>query len=344
MDLRLKLAHGLLAIGALAGCHPPPASEAPVPEAAPEAAATDPDALAREAWSSFNDGDSTRALEGLELAAELYAAAGDEAEELETRVKAAMVISEVGAPERAIERYRRIFERLGGLDLSEVESLARIQVARSQTLTGDFAAAHVSLDRALAIYEQEDSDHGRVQVASGRAYTLMTEGRMAEAIAVGDEAVEASERLGLDDEAIRARAVVAYALQQTGDDDRAHELYLELRDQAWEKNHQRLLQFVYCNLAEIEWRRGNPRPAEGDLRATIAGLEAARAGSPATPEERAAFLGQQVAAYDRLIRLLADTYRGAEGFAVAERFHALSMLESLQEGDLDVAASDLPEL
>ncbi len=336
----MRMTCALLIFGALA-CHrsPPIAPEEPVHETVREA-----ETLAREAWSRFNDGDSSRALEELERAATLFAAAGRVEEELETRIQAAIVVSEVGAPERAIERFREILERVDPLDLSEIEGLARVHIARSLTRIGDFEAAHASLDRALALYLEGASEHGSALALSGRAYTLMTEGRMQEAITVGRETIDRCERLNLDDEAIRARAVVAYALQQIGRDDKAHELYLKLRDQAWQTSNQRLLQFVYCNLAEIEWRRGNSRPAEDELRATIRGLETARAGSPATPDERAAFLGQQVAAYDRLIRLLADTYRGTEGFAVAERFHALSLLESLQEGDLDTAAREHPDL
>lgn len=331
----------LLIVGAaLISCRAPSSA----PEAAIEEASPAPAALARSAWSSFNAGDSSRALEGLERAAELYATAGQEDQELDTLIKAAIVVSEVGAPERAIERLRLVLDRLDALDLPELEGLTRVHTARAQTLIGDFAAAHASLDQAYANYQGARSEEGRVLVVGERGYTLMSEGRLPEAIFAGEEAIAGAERLGLKGESMRAKSVVAYALQQTGNDDRARELYLELRDLAWQNNHQRLLQFVYCNLAEIDWRQGAVRPAEADLPSTLDALEAARAVSPATPEERAAFLGRQVPAYDRLIRLLADTYRGAEGFAVAERFHALSLLEGLRERDLDSAAVDLPEL
>ena len=337
----LRLSVVLTAGVVLTSCRTPP-TVSPTP--AEEVSAPEAEALTKAAWASFGAGDSTRALDGLERAVALYATAGREDKELDTRIQAAVVVSEAGAPERAVERLRKILERLNRLDLPEIEGLAWVHIARAQTRIGDFSAAHTALDQALVSYLKGRSEEGRALAAGGRAYTLMTEGRMEEAITAGEEATLRSERLGLDEEAIRSRAVVAYAFQQTGNDDRVYELYLMLREQAWQNNNQRMLQFVYCNLAEIDWRRGRARPAEEELRATIDSIEAERAASPTMPEERAVFLSQQVPAYDRLIRLLADTYRGNEGFAIAERFHALSLLESLQARDLDSAAFERPGL
>ncbi|MEM7585965.1 MAG: CHAT domain-containing protein [Acidobacteriota bacterium] len=318
------------------------AEPTPPGEASPSEAASDFESLREAAWVRYRSGDLKRALEGFERLAERQAAVGDTAGELTARVEAAMVVSETGAPQRAIERHRRILERSEAAELHEVTAKSLLLLSRSLTLTGDFIAAHDALDRSLAAFEAAGSAEGPAKTGSGRAYTLVREGRMHEAIRVAKQAAAESERVGLTEDVLRSESALAYAVQQVGDETRAYELYHELLDKAWRNNNQRLIQFAYCNLAEIEWRRGNPRPAEDDLRATIDGLEATRADSPATGSERAAFLGLQVDAYDRLIRLLADTYRGVEGFAIAERFHALSLLEGLR-GRQHAASEELSD-
>ncbi len=335
--LAVVMVMGLATVGSACA----PSSNSDLVAAAPvSASAVDPEVLSEEAWAHFRTGDSTSALQGFERAAEIFAAGGRHAKELEALTAAATVVSEVGAPQRALERYGVILDRAAAAGLAEVVAKTWVLRSRSLTLTGDFVAAHEALDRALEAFLQAGSEDGPARTGVGRAYTLQAEGRNHEAIRVGEQAVAASERLGLTGEAIRAEAVVVYGLQQIGEDDRALELYHRLLDKAWRVNDQRLMQFAYCNLAEIEWRQGRPRPAEDELRAVITGLEAARASSPATGDERAAFLGLQVDAYDRLIRLLADTYRGKEGFAIAERFHALSLLEGLRDSESDGTFED----
>ena len=332
----------------LTACEQPTRSPEATSAASGTLVATDPEAIARAAWARFRAGDSTTALDGLEQAAALYTAAGDVQKELETGIDMAVVISEIGAPGRAIERLRSIRERSRQLALPEVDGVAGVQLARSLTLTGDFAAAHASLESARLAFEQAGLPEGPARVAEGRSFTLLSEGQHLQAIVVGEQAADECERAGLEAEALRARAVVAYALQQTGNEDEAFTRYLDLLELAWQNDNQRLIQFVYCNLAEIKWRRGRPKPAEEELWATIVGLETSRAASPATPQERAAFLSLQVPAYDRLIRLLADTYRGVDGFNVAERFHALSLRETLRSraarNTPDAAAPDPPVL
>jgi CHAT domain-containing protein len=105
--------------------------------------------------------------------------------------------------------------------------------------------------------------------------------------------------------------------------------YAQLIALAWQANTQRTLNFAYCNRAAILWSLGQEKPAEEDLRQAIEGWEVGRARISGTGDQRAEYLATQVLAYDRLIRLLADTSRGAEAFEVAERFHARSFLEML---------------
>lgn len=314
-------------VGVMVAC----AGPTPVPmRSETEAVGPDPRQLQDRAWASYRSGDSATALEAFERAAALFAEAGDVEGELEAQTDAAVIVSESGAPDRAVLRLQELVERAEDAGLLERAARSGILLARSLSLAGDHAGAHAALDAAASAEVDTAQAELDALVELGRANTFLGEGRLDDAASAGRRAVEACEAAGLPQDATRARSVVAYALHQLGDDDGAITLYRRLLNDGWRDQNQPLIQFVYCNLADIEWRRSDAAPAEDDLRAALDGFEAARASSPATADERAAFLEMRVPAYDRLIRLLADTYRGPEALEVAERFRARSLLETLR--------------
>ncbi|MCB1037787.1 MAG: CHAT domain-containing protein, partial [Acidobacteria bacterium] len=168
-------------------------------------------------------------------------------------------------------------------------------------------------------------------------------GRAPEALELGRRALSVLEAAGRP-EAVRARIGIAYALQQSGQRQEALAAYDDLIAAAGALNDQQALQFAYCNRAELSRGSGDLAEAEEDLRRAIEGLESRRSGEHTLPLERAGFLEAQVAAYDRLILLLADSYRGLEGFEVAERFHARAFLDTLRRRSRGAGRDPSPSL
>lgn len=123
----------------------------------------------------------------------------------------------------------------------------------------------------------------------------------------------------------------SWALQQNGLLEPARASYRRLIDVAFATGNQRLVTYAYCNLGDVEAELGFPRAAEAHVDRAIARLDLLRASIPAGVDERTTFLDAQVSAYHRKIRILLDEHRDPPAaFAIAERYHAKSLLEEMR--------------
>ena len=272
---------------------------------------------------------------------------GDRRREAEAMLAMSFALGDSGAWPRGFawaDDALTIYEEIGwkneeGRVLCELARVLNVMVRRDR--------AREILDRAEVFYRNRNDRLGLARVDSQRSLVEVHDGRYEDAIRFGRRALEG---LSSDDseESLRlslgALSALAYARQQLGHWEEALYDYEQLIEKAWLASDQRQINYAYCNRADIRWRLGEKRPAEEDLWNAIEGWERARSRIPGTGEQRAEFLAAQVAAYDRMIRFLVDTSRGAEAFDVAERFRARSFLEILDEETLRELGSRQPAL
>lgn len=289
------------------------------------------------------------ALERIEAVLASSREHGDRRQEAEAMLAMGLALGESGAWPRGLEQCLEARALFGALGLPREEARARLALARAyQAIGGERARAQGELARAEAVFERLGDSLHLAEAQTQRSLLALRAGRLQPAIDEATRALARLRALAPDDDVlvatVRALSAVAYAQHQLGQLEPALASYQELLTLAWRVDDQRQVHFAYCNRAEIRWQMGEARPAEEDLRRAIAGWESSRARIRGTADQRADFLVAQVAAYDRLIRYLADTSRGKEAFEIAERFHARSLLETLAAPPLPALAGDAPEL
>ena len=212
-----------------------------------------------------------------------------------------------------------------------------------EQLRGQPSAARRSFLQSAAEFRSSGDEIRAAIVEANHSAAAATAGRWAEAIDLGRRALAVLETAGRP-EALRALIGIGYALHQQHRSPEALEVYETLIERAGALGDQQTLQFAYCNRAELRGQAGDIATAEEDLRRVLRGLEEDRPGRMVLPRESADHLESQVEAYDRLILLLADSYRGLEGFEVAERFHARAFVEMLRRQEVLDLQRRNPEL
>lgn len=307
--------------------------------AATTGAQENPRALMMEGQRLYRANEGDRALIVLDEARTLFAARSDRISEAEVLIIVADVLRESGAAARAVPVLDEALALLDGLGEPFWEARVLRQRAQARSQAGDADGGFGDLEAAADIFRRLGKPVDAAGVDAVRAVMASQLGRFRDAVTYGERALSALAGAGRDADELGALSAVAYGLQELGEPDRALAAYNGLIERAWQRGDQRLVVFAYCNRAQIRWQQGEAKASEEDRHRAIAGFEAAWARLPATAPERATYLERQVDAYDNLIVLLADTYRGVEGFAIAERFRARAFLDMLNEAVLDRAAS-----
>lgn len=308
-------------------------------------------ALLEEAWRQVRATEFEEAFNLLDQALAVSRASGDQRQEIDARLAMGFALVESGAYQRSInwiEDTLPMVEELRG-DTEEAtaeEARLRCQLAKAYQVMVQRDRAREEIAIAEMIFRRLGDNHGLATVAARRALLDVSDQRYEEAVQSGNEALALLRDPDNDAQetelALQALSAVAYGQHQRDQLDEALAGYERILDLAWKVNDQRQLNFAYCNRAEVRWHLGGDRPVEEDLRRAIAGLEDARSRIPGTADQRAEYMVRQVAAYDRLIRYLAETSRGREAFEVAERFHARSFLEMLDRPTLRAQGSQWP--
>ena len=321
-------------------------------------AARDSAALLLDARARVRATEYEAAFELVEEALRQSRAAGDPRQEAEARLAMAFALVDAGAWRRSIswiEDTLPLIEELGRSraaaddvsDLNAAEARMRCQLARAYNVLGNRPRARRELGLAAAVFRRLDDRLGLATVEAHFSLIEVHDGRYAAAIQAGNRSLELLPDRDHDPDetvlALQALSAIAYGQHQRQRFAEALIAYERILELGWKINDQRQMNFAYCNRAEVRWQLGDKRPVEDDLRRAIEGWEKARDRIPGTADQRAAFLAVQEAAYDRLIRFLAETSRGPEAFEVAEAFHARSFMEMLDQPSLAALGSRLPE-
>ncbi|MEM1202574.1 MAG: CHAT domain-containing tetratricopeptide repeat protein [Acidobacteriota bacterium] len=291
------------------------------------------------AQSAFLEANYELALERYEAARDACRRAEDVRCEGEALLGIGTTLGNMGAWERAVEPLRLARERFGAAEDPAGQALALLRWSELLAAQGRTDQAEEALEQAAELYKKLGDPLGLARVDGARSVLATRVGDWPGAVRWGRRSVDVL--AGAD--ALRALTGLAYGLHQLGELDEALELYGRIIHLAWPVGDQRKVNFAYCNRADVAWRLGHPKPALDDLRRAVDGFETMWSKVPGTPEERAAFLARDVAAYDRLVRFLADSDDSRSAFAVGERFRARSLLQMLDEPSRDAAAGD-PQL
>lgn len=237
----------------------------------------------------------------------------------------------------------RALSRFGPGVEPELEARIYRQRAQVRAAVKDRAGAAADLETAATIYARLGKDVEVAGVDATRSVMATWAGDWPAAVSYGQASLPVLLEHGKQAEAIGALSAIAYGLQELGRHEESLEAYDRLIPLAWERSDQQVLNFAFCNRATVRWALGDAKASEEDLRRAIAGIEETRGRIPAGAESRQEYFAAHHSAYDDLILLLAQSYRGMEAFEIAERFHGRSFLELLDESALDRAtdASDL---
>lgn len=307
---------------------------APLPTAANDEAPR-PVELIEEGRRLLDATDMGRAFTVLEQALAEARRRGDRGAEVRAQMFLAEALHASHAQDRGLERLQEAHALAAGLGEAALEAEALTRLARVRLALGEAPRAWTDLEEAEEIYADLGDDLGQAQATATRSALAVHSRAFHDAIDAGRQALPRLEEAGALGEALVALSSIAYAHHQLEEYEAALEAYERVLDLGWQKNDQRMINFAYCNRAEIRWLQGERRPALEDLQKAVDGFEESRERLPGTFDQRAEFLALQVEAYERLIRYLADTYRGLEAFEVAERFHGRSFRELLDSSLLE---------
>lgn len=253
------------------------------------------------------------------------------------------LLRRTGSGRQAVRRIDAALAILDGRDDPALRARALSERGQAHGVAGAYDAARSDFDTAREIYRALQSPGELAELDAAASVVAAWAGRYATAIRLAERAIGALQAHGRTEAALRARFARAYALQHTERVAEALHSYNRIVPSAFEQGDQVMLTAAYCNRAEAQRVLGMRALAEPQLRRAIAELEMQRARVPGTGADRTRFLDRQIAAYSRLILLLADTSRGEQGFEVAERFRARSFLEQLDRPARERAVGD-PEL
>ena len=288
--------------------------------------------------------DFSRAFAALEEAEAL--ARGSDIDSLKVLLERTAVLTHSGAMGRAKQEVQSALDLLQSARIDDLD--LRIEAycwsARIQNAFGDRQAADRSIAQAESLLPGPGPDHRSALVDATRSKLAIHRGEHELTLETGLRALAFYRAEGNWRDALAPLLNVAYALHQMGRWDEAISHYEEVIEVAWRVGDQYALEFGYCNRGEVRRRRGDVLPAIEDLKHAVEGFEKARGRVVGSAEERAAFLGRQVSAYERLILALADRRRNQEAFEVAERFHGRSFLELLDPRTRLAATRRRPEL
>jgi len=209
------------------------------------------------------DGEPEAAIELLEWA--LEQAGDDPAQRGTIHHNLGLVRSNLLENELAIEEFRRALElrtqALGGAHFIVAQS--QYHLALALAAAGEFPGAYEALDEAIRIFEgTEGVDRERIAAAAARAIFAASEGRLDEAIAMGERTLQAAiPLLGPDDlEVSTLQFNLARMLMLEGRLDEA--FTLAVRSLATEERRSGLhhpgLHMELSLLAEISLRQGRP--------------------------------------------------------------------------------------
>ena len=206
-----------------------------------------------------------------------------------------------------------------------------------------FSAAWVALESAREIYRKHDNQERLLELEAFASLLASRQGDHQKAADLAAAAITGLTTAGDDRMAMNALSVLAYSQHQLGRNEQALHSYQSLIPKAWALNDQLQLNGAYCNLAQVKRDLGIATEVESDLRQTVNALAKARHELPRTPQQRSAFVEQQMLAYSRLASLLVDNYRDEEALDVLAQFRGqayldnLSMVEVSQQDDLPPA-------
>lgn len=283
-----------------------------------------------------------RAFESFSHAVEVSRRLGEPHSEAEALLAMGLTHRQAGAPLIALRWIEEAVQIYADIKAKDDQAGVLCDLARSYNAVGQRDLAWKHLDTAEDLFRQLDDPTGLGRVDSLRSLVAVHQGRFDVARRFGDKA--RGNGMTPPGDRVRAAANVAYALHQQRRLPQALAAYDEVLELAWQNNDQRQIGFAYCNRAEVRWLLGKSKPAIEDLWKAVHGFEQARTLIPSTSEQRSAFMGRQIASYDRLIRYLVDTSQSKTAFEVAERFHARSFLEMLDHRAADSLNRRHPKL
>ncbi len=269
------------------------------------------------------------AQQAIEQARQLAADQADRLGMARAELLLAKALNASGARDSSFEIAERLERTFADLEAHRWQ--ARTLELLATVREGNLERKIADLDTAEALYTQLDDGLGQARVDAGRSLVMVQAGKLESSVRFAQRALAVLETAGQPAQILRALSAQAWALHQLDRLPEARAAYDRVLDLSLEHQLLRHVGFAFCNRAEVRWELGEPQPAVADLERAIGEFEQARARIAGTPQARSQFLATQVAAYDRLIRLLADLSRGQEGFAIAERFRARSFLELLEQ-------------
>lgn len=295
-----------------------------------------PTALLQEGRDLVEATDFGQAFQVLQEALEAYEAEGNIEGQTRALIALAYALKESHAQDRGLEKLERALELAPKTGSPSLEAEILTLLARTRLPLGQIPQAWKDLEKAEKLFAELEDPLGIASAASARSSLSVHTGAFREAIQSGRKALPILEEAGALDHALTALSSIAYGHHKLKEYDLALEAYERVLELGWRKNDQRMINFAFCNRAEIRWLKGARKPALEDLRRAIDGFEEARERVPGTADQRADYLARQVEAYERLIRYLGDTYQGLQAFEIAERFHGRSFLELLDDQTLDL--------
>ncbi len=284
----------------------------------------------RAAVSYSGDGRYREALAAYDRA--LAIAASADRPEWRARILRERGVSFLGM--QAYEDARADFEEAVTIHESRGEvvqaSKARMRIA-SMMMNDDPDGAAALLQRITEDLEGEGDEEDLQQARLFQARLMVLRGDLAPALPILAELRSYFEAIGSQGRVSDVLNLESWTLQQLGRLEEARTSYHELIETSFERGNQQLVAYAYCNLGDIERELGRPAVAEESLDEAIDLLDMLRSRIPGGDQERAEWLDAQVSAYDSKIELLIDDDRTVEALAVAERFHARSLLEEFRE-------------
>ncbi|MCH9651192.1 MAG: CHAT domain-containing protein [Deltaproteobacteria bacterium] len=293
-----------------------------------------PAALLQEGRDLVEATDFGQAFQVLQEALKTYEAEGDIEGQARALIALAYALKESHAQDRGLGRLEQALLLAPKASSPALEAEILTLLARTRLPLGQIPQAWKDLEKAERLFAELEDPLGIARADSARSSLSVHTGAYREAIRTGRKALPVLEEAGALDHALTALSSIAYGHHKLEEYDPALEAYERVLELGWEKNDQRMINFAFCNRAEIRWLKGVRKPALEDLRRAIDGFEEARERVPGTADQRADYLARQVEAYERLIRFLGDTYQGQQAFEIAERFHGRSFLELLDDQTL----------
>lgn len=232
----------------------------------------------------------------------------------------------------ALTLYERSLATYEAAGMLADQAWALAQRGRALALTGDFAAARQSLERALSVFAAEDN-------AVGGALTHLWLAELA--LALGDAAAALRHAGAAEGPLLAARHMSGYlgaralsadALRLAGDHDAARAAAHQARNDATSVGLPMMQRRCDLTLGLLARDAGRAGDAEQHFRGAVAQIESQRGTLPGE-EFRGAFFGDNLRAYHELARLALAREDTAQALGFVEQARARALADAMREDE-----------